>query len=262
MRRIRLPFVIGGAVLASSVLLGTIHPFGDPGMFVRSSSDPKASNPAIPPQVRAILSAKCGDCHSMQTAVPAYGHFAPASWLIERDIVKGRAAMNLSRWESYTSDQQETLKGKIAHEVKRHEMPPAQYLAVHWNARLTDEDTRVLAQWAGPEPEPGDSGALGQGDAERGKAVFEKRCTGCHSLSQNREGPRLSGVYGRTAGSVDGFGYSVALKNSHIVWNDATLARWLSDTDGLVPGSDMDFHVAKPDERADVIQFLRQQSGK
>jgi hypothetical protein len=41
-----------------------------------------------------------------------YGHFAPASWLMERDIVEARKAMNLSLWDSYSADQQQTLGGE------------------------------------------------------------------------------------------------------------------------------------------------------
>jgi cytochrome c len=99
-----------------------------------------------------------------------------------------------------------------------------------------------------------------QGDAVRGKAVFEKRCTGCHALDQDREGPHLKGVFGRTAGSVPGFDYSGAISNSHIVWDETTLERWLTDPQTMLPGVNMDFYVAKPDERADVIEFLKEQS--
>src|ERR1700743_2440324 len=51
------------------------------------------------------------------------------------------------------------------------------------------------------------------GDADRGKQLFEKRCTGCHSLDQEKQGPRLRNVYGRTAGSISAFKYSDALKS-------------------------------------------------
>jgi cytochrome c len=51
-----------------------------------------------------------------------------------------------------------------------------------------------------------------EGNAAQGKAVFEKRCTGCHAMDVDREGPRLSGVFGRKAGSVPGFTYSTGLK--------------------------------------------------
>jgi cytochrome c len=46
------------------------------------------------------------------------------------------------------------------------------------------------------------------------------------------------------------------------VWNDALLDKWLINTESVVPDNDMDFHVPKADERADIIQFLRVSSGK
>jgi cytochrome c len=99
------------------------------------------------------------------------------------------------------------------------------------------------------------------GDADRGKQLFEKRCTGCHSLDQDKEGPRLRTVYGRPAGSISTFKYSDALKSAHLTWNDVSLDKWLTDTESLVPDNDMSFHVPKADERADIISFLKQSSG-
>jgi cytochrome c len=86
--------------------------------------------------------------------------------------------------------------------------------------------------------------------------LFEKRCGGCHSLDNDKEGPRLRGVYGRNAGSVPTFKYSDALKAARFTWDAATLDRWLSDTGSVVPDNDMDFHVPRADERADIIEFL------
>jgi cytochrome c len=97
---------------------------------------------------------------------------------------------------------------------------------------------------------------------EDGKTLFAKRCGGCHALDRDKEGPRLGGVYGRTAGSVDSFEYSDALKKSQIVWTDETLERWLTDTEKLVPNNNMTFHVEKPDERLAIIAFLKRASGK
>jgi cytochrome c len=104
--------------------------------------------------------------------------------------------------------------------------------------------------------------ARAPGDAARGRQVFEKRCTGCHTLMRDYEGPHLAGVYGRTAGTAKGFDYSDALKSAHIVWDDETLERWLTDPQTMVPGAAMDFFVKDAQERADVIAFLKQQSGK
>jgi cytochrome c len=100
------------------------------------------------------------------------------------------------------------------------------------------------------------------GDADRGKQLFEKRCTGCHSLDQDKEGPRLRNVYGRTAGRIPTFKYSDALKSAHMTWDEASLNKWLTDTESLIPDNDMSFHVPKADERADIIRFLKVSSGK
>ena len=95
-----------------------------------------------------------------------------------------------------------------------------------------------------------------------GKALFEKRCGGCHALDRDKEGPRLGGVYGRTSGSVDSFQYSEALKKARIVWKEDTLDRWLTNTEKVVPDNDMTFHVEKTDERSEIIAYLKQNSGK
>jgi cytochrome c len=95
-----------------------------------------------------------------------------------------------------------------------------------------------------------------------GKALFEKRCGGCHALDRDKEGPRLGGVYGRNAGSINSFQYSDALKSSKIKWADDTLDKWLTDTEKLVPNNDMGFHVEKADERRDIIAYLKQTSGQ
>jgi len=98
-------------------------------------------------------------------------------------------------------------------------------------------------------------------DPGRGKQIFERRCTGCHGFDNDKEGPRLHGVYGRKSGSVPSFKYSDALKKAGITWNDGSLDQWLTDPDRFIPDNDMDFHLAKPEERADVIAFLKQSSG-
>jgi cytochrome c len=103
---------------------------------------------------------------------------------------------------------------------------------------------------------------LGAGASSAGrKALFEKRCGGCHALDRDKKGPRLGGVYGRTAGTIESFQYSEALKNSRIKWTEETLDKWLTDTEKLVPNNDMTFHVEKTDERSEIIAYLKR-SGK
>jgi cytochrome c len=101
-----------------------------------------------------------------------------------------------------------------------------------------------------------------EGDATRGEQLYESRCIACHALDANRVGPQHRGVYGRKAGSVADFTYSPALAAAQVIWSETTLNRWLTDPEALVPGQRMNFRVPSADDRADLIAFLRRESGK
>lgn len=107
-------------------------------------------------------------------------------------------------------------------------------------------------------PNPQDAGA----DAKRGEELFPKRCGGCHSLDKEKEGPRLRGVFGRKAGTVATFNYSNALKSANVSWNADSLNQWLADTDRFIPDNDMNMRFKNPNERADIIAYLRQLSSQ
>lgn len=95
-------------------------------------------------------------------------------------------------------------------------------------------------------------------DVLRGEQVYT-RCQACHALAYDRVGPRHCGLFGRRAGSVAGFSYSAAMKQSGIVWNDRTLDRFLTHPLKMVPGSAMTYDgVADSKERADLIAYLKQ----
>jgi len=99
-------------------------------------------------------------------------------------------------------------------------------------------------------------------DPERGREAFEKRCTGCHALEKAKTGPPLRGVYGRKAGKDPQFTYSDAVKNASVTWDESTLDRWLNDTESVIPDNDMSFRLNDPAERANIIAYLKQLSGK
>jgi len=236
--------------------LGFVHPFGNPRVEPAKGLDTLLMHATIPSQAKDVLVAKCADCHSNETRWLMYARLAPGSWLIERDIVEARKKMNLSLWDQMSVDDKEQMIGKIIQEAKGGEMPPLQYRLLHWNASILPADLVALSsmQPAGLSQE---LTTLSDGDPTRGKAVFEKRCTGCHALEGNREGPPLGGVFGRKAGSVGGFGYSLGLKASGITWNEASLERWLRDPEMVVPDNKMDFHLPKPQERSDIIAYFK-----
>jgi len=102
--------------------------------------------------------------------------------------------------------------------------------------------------------------ASAAGDVAHGEKIY-KTCGICHSIDKNGQGPRHAGLFGRTAGTVPDFQYSPALKKSGIVWDEATLDKWLSDPSAMVPGTKMFFALSKPQDRADVIEFLKQKAG-
>lgn len=253
---------LGLALFAAAAMgAGFTHPFGNPRVEPARGFDTLLRGAAMPAGAKHVLISKCADCHSSETRWPVYARIAPGSWLIERDIQRAREAMNLSNWERMSADAQDVAIGKIIHEAKSGEMPPVQYRMLHWHAKLTAAEVAQLAMLDNRSSEQG--GAGGAGDADRGRDVFTRRCTGCHAIEGNREGPQLAGVFGRRAGSVAGFNYSPGLKSSGIVWNEAALDRWLSDPEMVAPDTTMDFRVPKTQERADLIAYFRQiSSGK
>jgi cytochrome c len=95
-------------------------------------------------------------------------------------------------------------------------------------------------------------------EAGEGAEAFKKRCSACHLIDQpnNRVGPHLMDVKGRTAGSIEGARYTDALKNSGIVWDAATLDQYLAAPRTLVPGSSMTFAVRDEAERKLIVDFL------
>jgi len=93
--------------------------------------------------------------------------------------------------------------------------------------------------------------------AATGKDLFERRCSGCHALDINKEGPRLRGVYGRKAAGLREFGYSDSLKKLNVEWVAETLDRWLTDPDAMAPDTDMAFRLKSAEERKAVIVYLK-----
>lgn len=102
------------------------------------------------------------------------------------------------------------------------------------------------------------------GDPAQGRRVFTK-CMSCHVVQegQNRVGPSLYGIVGREAGSVDGFRYSDANADSGILWTEATLFAYLENPQQYIPGTTMAFPgLPKPQDRADVIAYIKQETNK
>lgn len=99
------------------------------------------------------------------------------------------------------------------------------------------------------------------GNEARGERMFNQQCKACHTLDKGGAatvGPNLHGLIGRKAGSTEGFAASDAMKTSGIVWDDKTLAEYLKDPKGRVPGTKMVYAGLKQDaQQADMIAYLK-----
>lgn len=104
------------------------------------------------------------------------------------------------------------------------------------------------------------SGASAQ-DAENGAEVF-KKCRACHQIGEtakNAVGPPMNGLFGRKAGTIEGFTYSEANKASGVIWDEATFANYIKDPRAAMPGNKMAFAGVKDDEDIkDLTAFLKQ----
>ncbi|HWA47422.1 MAG TPA: c-type cytochrome [Dongiaceae bacterium] len=112
----------------------------------------------------------------------------------------------------------------------------------------------IAAQFAGP--------ALADGSDPAAEAQFKKSCGTCHTVdpaAAPRQGPNLFQVVDRPAGSIAGFKYSPAFVagKDGIVWDAATLDRWIADPQSVIPGAIMPYKQADEAKRRLIIEFLK-----
>jgi Haem-binding domain len=108
---------------------------------------------AIDPQVGVILDRSCQDCHSGNTHWPWYGRVAPISWILSRDVRRGRAKLDFDRWEQRTHTANERME--LCDAVSDGSMPLRAYTLMHRDARLSSKDVDAICDWAAaPQPSP------------------------------------------------------------------------------------------------------------
>lgn len=92
-------------------------------------------------ETRVLAKHACFDCHSNETEWPAYARLAPASWLIQRDVAEGRAALNFSEWQNPQKEAHEA-----AEKVADGDMPLFAYTVMHAHGRLSDQQRAQLVK--------------------------------------------------------------------------------------------------------------------
>ena len=105
------------------------------------------------------------------------------------------------------------------------------------------------------------AGAAVAGDIAAGEKTF-KKCIPCHNIGEGARpsiGPIQNGLKGRKSGTVPGYNYSDANKNSGIVWDEATFKDYIKDPKAKIPGTKMVFPGIKDEKEAeDLWSFLEQ----
>src|SRR5215467_10560479 len=125
--------------------------------FVPCSKGPKNDAPVRTinqsdvgePRIVAILNRSCLDCHSDQTHWPWYSRIAPASWILHRDVKRGRAKLNFSQWSKPPAVR---ARMEICDAVSDGSMPLPAYALLHHDARLSKQDVASICQWASDSP--------------------------------------------------------------------------------------------------------------
>ena len=106
------------------------------------------ANPS--PQLAGLVRRACYDCHSHSTVWPWYSKIAPVSWLVADDVNEGRRHLNFSQWNLLSPDMSRTRLKEACQEARKESMPLWNYRLMHPEARLTDEDIRILCAGVGP----------------------------------------------------------------------------------------------------------------
>ena len=105
----------------------------------------------VDPKIAAILDRSCNDCHSNKTRWPWYANVAPASWFVIGHVDEARRDLNFSEWGKYSRDDQRGHLGQLCELVTEGWMPLSSYTPLHPNAKLSDEDQKLICEWASAE---------------------------------------------------------------------------------------------------------------
>jgi hypothetical protein len=135
--------VLPGAVVVATLISGARKE--------EKNVAPLLAGAKVPPGVRSTIDRSCRDCHSDATRYPWYSRIAPVSWLIDRDVERGRERLNFSKWGEYSVIRRERYLSEIANQVQDGGMPLAIYILIHRDARLSRADIDSVFEWTQAE---------------------------------------------------------------------------------------------------------------
>jgi hypothetical protein len=101
--------------------------------------------------IATMLKSACYDCHSDQPRYPWYASLAPVSWKIGEHIEEGRDELNFSKWATFSAKRRDHKLEEMVEEVEGGKMPQPNYVRMHSEAKLTDEQVASLKTWVTAE---------------------------------------------------------------------------------------------------------------
>ena len=100
------------------------------------------------PEVKAMLQNACFDCHSSQTNYPWYNAVGPIAWWLNHHIEEGKEHFDMSAWSTYSAKRKDHKLEELAEWVENGEMPLESYTWTHGDAELSQEQVKLLVNWA------------------------------------------------------------------------------------------------------------------
>ena len=143
MRLRRLALLLLGSTVAASIISNIRRP--------DTTKAPLLAGASIPDEIRSMIERACRDCHSDATRFPWYSRVAPVSWLINRDVRRGRERLNFSKWSEYSLVRRERCLSEIANQVQDGGMPLSIYTLMHRNSKLSRADVDAIFGWTQAE---------------------------------------------------------------------------------------------------------------
>jgi len=108
-------------------------------------------NIQVPENVKTIFKTSCNDCHSNTTVYPWYSYIQPSAWFLKGHIDDGRKELNFSDWKTYEPKKQRRKLAEVCEELQAKAMPLPSYLWIHWDAKLSDEQIKIICDWTETE---------------------------------------------------------------------------------------------------------------
>jgi len=101
-----------------------------------------------PQQIASIIKESCYDCHSNNTRYPWYDRITPVNFWVNGHIKHGKGELNFSEWKHYSAKKKVHKLDEVIEVLENNEMPLSSYILMHSDAKLTDDKTKALINWA------------------------------------------------------------------------------------------------------------------